>query len=206
MKNITAVTVQKKNKNKSNVYIDGQYYCSLSNVCVISNRIKPGMSIGDDEFEKILIEDGESAAFELALGYVCKYTRSKKQTIDYLMKKGYAYPVAFKAADKLISYGYLSDDDFAEAFVLQNKNVNGKMLLKQKLRLKGIDEKCADKAINEHFEDETEPCLTLARKYMRTKEATFENYGKCYRYLLSKGFSYDAASSAIDSLKKGDDF
>lgn len=206
MKNITAITVQKNNKQKSNVYIDGQYYCSLSNVCVVSNRLKPGMAIEDDEFEKIMIEDGESAAFELALGYVCKYARSKKQTIDYLMKKGYAYPVAFKAVDKLSSYGYLSDDDFAEAFVLQNKNANGKMLLKQKLRHKGIDKKCADRAINEHFGDETEPCLRLAEKYMRSKEPTFENYGKCYRYLLSKGFSYEAASSAIDSMKKGDEF
>lgn len=206
MKNITAVTVQQKNKNKSNVYIDGQYYCSLSNVCVITNKLKAGVSLEDDEFERILLEDGESAAFELALGYVCKYMRTKKQTTDYLMKRGYAYPVAFRAVEKLIGYSYLSDDDFAEAYVLQNKNSKGKLLLKRQLRQKGIDEKCADKAINEHFEDETEPCLQIAEKYMRNKDATFENFGKCYRYLLSKGFSFDVASSAIDALKKGDDF
>lgn len=205
MKNITAVTVQQKNKNKSNIYIDGEYYCALSNVTVITNKLKAGVSIEDDEFERILCEDGTSAAFELALGYVCKYTKSKKQTIDYLMKKGYAYPVAFKAVEKLVSYGYLSDADFAESFVLQNKSTKGKLLLKQQLRQKGIDEKCADRAINEHFGDETESCINLAEKYMRNKEPSFENYGKCYRHLLSKGFSFDAASSAIDKIKKGDD-
>lgn len=204
MKNITAITVQQKNKNRSNVYVDGEYYCSLSNVTVIAEKLKVG-PVDDEEFERILLTDGESAAFELALGYVCKYARSKKQTLDYLMKKGYAYPVAFKAVEKLVSYGYLSDDDFAAAFVEQNKSSKGKLLLKRQLRQKGIDEKCADKAINEQFGDETEPAKRLAEKYMRGKEPVFENFGKCYRYLLSKGFSYDAASSVIDFLKKGND-
>jgi len=206
MKNITAITVQQKNKRKSNIFIDGSYYCSLSNVTVVSNRLKAGMEIEDEEFERILLEDGEAAAFDLALGYVCKYAKSKKQTTDYLMKKGFAYPVAFKAVEKLVSYGYLSDDDFAEAFVLQNKNNSGKLLLKQKLRQKGIDEKCADKAINEYFGDETDSAKRLAEKYMKSKEKNFENFGKCYRYLLSKGFSFDAASAAIDSLKNDDEF
>lgn len=206
MKNLTAVTVQKRNKEKSNVFIDGSYYCALLNVTVVKYKIKAGSCIEDDEFERILCEDGENSAFELALGYVSKYTKSKKQTLEYLMRKGYAYPVAFKAIEKLCSYGYLSDDDFAESFVLQNKGSNGKLLLKQKLRQKGIDEKCADRAINEHFEDESESALRVAEKYMRNKERTYEGFGKCYRYLLSKGFSYDSASAAIDAVKAGDDF
>lgn len=206
MKNVTAVTVQKRNKEKSNVFIDGSYYCALLNVTVVKYKIKAGSCIEDDEFERILCEDGESSAFELALGYVSKYMKSKKQTLEYLMRKGYAYPVAFKAIEKLCSYGYLSDDDFAESFVLQNKGGNGKLLLKQKLRQKGIDEKCADRAINEHFEDESESALRVAEKYMRNKERTYEGFGKCYRYLLSKGFSYDSASAAIDALKGSEDF
>lgn len=206
MKNVTAVTVQKRNKEKSNVFIDGSYYCALLNVTVVKYKIKAGSCIEDDEFERILCEDGESSAFELALGYVSKYAKSKKQTLEYLMRKGYAYPVAFKAIEKLCSYGYLSDDDFAESFVLQNKGANGKLLLKQKLRQKGIDEKCADRAINEHFEDEAESALRVAEKYMRNKERTYEGFGKCYRYLLSKGFSYDSASAAIDAIKGSEDF
>lgn len=206
MKNVTAVVVQKKNKEKSNVFIDGGYYCALLNVTVVKYKIRAGACFDDEEFERILCEDGEGAAFELAIGYVSKYVKSKKQTLEYLMRKGYAYPVAFKAVEKLCSYGYLSDDDFAESFVLQNKGSNGKLLLKQKLRQKGIDEKCADRAINANFEDESDSALRVAEKYMRNKEKTYETFGKCYRYLLSKGFSYDSASCAIDKLKETDEF
>lgn len=202
MKNITSVTVQQKNKERSNIYIDNEYYCSLSNFTVVSNRIKAGCEIEDEEFERILQEDGASASFEKGLSYVSKYQKTKKQVLDYLIKKGFAYPVAFKAVEKLQSYGYVNDDDFAENFVTANKSSYGKKALFMKLMQKGVSEKCANKAINEHLGDETPSAERIAEKYMRGKEKTFENFGKCYRHLLSKGFSYDAASSAIDKLKR----
>lgn len=201
MKNVTGVTVQQKNKDRSNVYIDGEYYCSLSNVTVVSYGIKPGVQIEDDDFERILDEDGASLSFEKGLSYISRYQKTKKQVLDYLMKKGFAYPVAFKAVEKLESYGYVNDDDFAENFVSSNKATKGKKLIFHQLLLKGVSEKCADKAINEHFGDETDACDALAEKFMRGREKTFENFGKCYRHLLSKGFSYDAASGAINKLK-----
>lgn len=201
MKTITAITVQQKNKNKSNVYINGEYYCSLSNMTVLSNRLKAGDVLQDDDFEKIVLSDGESSSFDLALTYVSKYSKTKKQVVEYLQKKGYAYPVAFKTVDKLAGYGYINDADFAERFVLQYKNSKGKRYVLQQLRLKGIDEKCAYNAINKHFEDETPTAVALAEKFMKGKEATYENYGKCYRHLLSKGIAYDAASEAINFIK-----
>ena len=47
--------------------------------------------------------------------------------------------------------------------------------------------------------------IELAKKYMRSKEVTKENLAKCYRYLLSKGFSYESAQNAIKSIKDVDD-
>lgn len=205
MKTITAITVQQKNKNKSNIYIDGEYYCSLSNITVLSNRLKAGDVLQEDDFEKIVLSDNESSSFDLALTYVSKYSKTKKQVAEYLQKKGYTYPVACKTVDKLVSYGYINDADFAERFVLQYKNGKGKRYILQQLRLKGIDEKCAYNAINKHFEDETPTAVTLAEKYMKGKEGTYENYGKCYRHLLSKGIAYETASEAISCIKKDQD-
>ena len=48
--------------------------------------------------------------------------------------------------------------------------------------------------------DESAAAARVADKYFRNKEKTKENALKCYKYLLSKGFSYDTAKSATDKV------
>ena len=50
------------------------------------------------------------------------------------------------------------------------------------------------------IEDESAAAARVAEKYLRNKEKTKENALKCYKYLLSKGFSYDTAKSATDKI------
>lgn len=200
MKTITQVSVQQKNKKRSNLFLDGVYYCSLDNILVVKYSLKPGMQITQEKLEKIQEENELSSAFDLALGYISRFKKTKKQLIDYLMKKGYLYPVAYKVVDKLISYGYVDDGDFARSFAEQNSKSKGKMLIKMQLRAKGIDEKIANEAV-ENIGDETPQAIELANKYLKNKERDLKTISKCYRYLLSKGFSYDAVSSAIATLK-----
>ena len=45
----------------------------------------------------------------------------------------------------------------------------------------------------------------LGEKYSRNKEKTRENMLKCYKYLLSKGFSYDTAKEAAEKIFKNED-
>ena len=55
MKTITQVSVQQKNKSRSNIYLDGSYYCSLDNLLVIKYGLKAGVQI--DEQRIIEIQD-----------------------------------------------------------------------------------------------------------------------------------------------------
>ena len=203
MKVITKISVQEKNKKRSNIFLDGNYYCSLSNIVVLQNRLKVGQSIEEQTLCDIQRESESSEAFDLALSYISKYTKTKKQLLEYLMRKGYTYPVAFKAVEKLESYGYVNDENFAKRYVESNSKNKGKLLIKRELALKGISEKCADNAVNGIL-DEGESAFNLAKKYMRGKQNDFKTLQKCYRHLLSKGFSFDSAHDAISKLK--DDF
>ena len=78
------------------------------------------------------------------------------------------------------------------------------MLIKMQLRAKGINKTTAEDAVDE-LEDETPTAIIIAKKYMRSKEINKENLAKCYRYLLSKGFSYESARSAINQLGDTED-
>ncbi|MBQ7408394.1 MAG: RecX family transcriptional regulator, partial [Clostridia bacterium] len=162
MKTITQVSVQQKNKSRSNIYLDGSYYCSLDNLLVIKYGLKAGVQIDEQRIIEIQEENEFSAAFDLALGYISKYKKTKKQIIDYLLKKGYLYPIAFKVVEKLASYGFADDNDYAKSFVEQSSKSKGKLLIKMQLRARGIDEKCADNAIND-IEDETPAAILIAQ-------------------------------------------
>ena len=75
------------------------------------------------------------------------------------------------------------------------------MLIKMQLKAKGVDEQTANLAI-ENLGDQTPQATELAKKYLKNKPRDFKTLSKCYRYLLSKGFSYEIISSVIDSFKE----
>ena len=143
-------------------------------------------------------ENEFSTAFELALNYVARYKKTKKQIIEYLMKKGYLYPVSLKVVKKLEGYGFADDKDFAKSYAQQSAKNKGKMLIKMQLRAKGVDKLTAENAVEAM--DEQPAANQLAVKYMRSKELTKENLAKCYRYLLSKGFDYETAKWALSAI------
>ncbi len=204
MKTITSVTVCARNKSRSNIYLDGEFYCSMDNLLVLKYGLKPEMQISPEALSEIQEENEFATAFDKALTYVSNSKKSKKQVVDYLIRKGYLYSLAIKVIKKLEEYGFVNDDDYARSFVQESAKTNGKMLIKMKLRAKGIDKDTAENAVDE-IEDEAPSAKRLAQKYMRSKEITKENLAKCYRYLLSKGFSFDAAKDAIKSFGEVDD-
>lgn len=204
MKTITSVSVCAKNKSRSNIFLDGVFYCSMDNLIVVKYNLKEGIEISEEKLNSIQKENEFSTAFDLALTYVSRYKKTKKQVVYYLIKKGYLYVVAIEVVKKLSSYGYVDDKDYATSFVNEKSKNNGKLLIKMQLRAKGVDEKTAENAVGE-IEDETPNAIAVAKKYMRSKENNRDNLLKCYRYLLSKGFSFESAKSAIDCLKGGED-
>ncbi len=207
MKTITQITVQQKNKSRSSLYLDGEYYCALDNLTVIKSGLKSGMQIEEEKLLEIQEQSEFSFAFDRLLGYISKYKKTKKQALEYLIGKGYAYPVAFKAVDKACSYGYLSDGEFAESYVSEYSAKKGKRLMAMELKAKGVDEKTVAKALG--GVNEAVSAKKIALKFLQSKTAEGETcdidvqiIAKCYRRILSKGFSYEAASDAISYAKR----
>ena len=66
------------------------------------------------------------------------------------------------------------------------------------LSYKGVSEEDAENALAS-LGDESENAARVAEKYMRGKEHTRETAGKCYRYLISKGFDYETAKKVFAS-------
>ena len=54
--------------------------------------------------------------------------------------------------------------------------------------------------------EESEDCATdVAKKYLRGKERSKETILKAYKYLISRGYSYDTAKAAAERLQEDED-
>ena len=197
MKKITDIKEQLKNKKRVSVYLDGEFYCGLDLITALKYRLKVGEFIDENRLIEIQYEAELQACFDRALNFISSSIKTQKQIQDKLKKLGYLDEIIEKVIDKLKSYGYVCDSDYAKRFASTYKSVKGKRLIKLELMKKGVKDIDAQTALNE-IESQQDACNAIADKYLKNKEKDKKNILKCYKYLLSKGFDYDEAKQAVD--------
>ncbi len=204
MKKITSITVQTKNKERCNIFINGEYLFALSLEAVIKNRLKVGEELTDEQV-KALVKDGERAsALNKAIAYVSKNLKTQKQVKEYLLRKGYDQKIAYFCIDKLKEYNLINDAEFAKRYIESACKTQGKYLYEHKLMMKGVKKEDIATGTNDLEINAKEYARELAEKHIRNKEITKENLSKTYRYIIGKGFSYEEAEYALSFLREKD--
>lgn len=199
---ITSVKIQEKDKNRCNVMVDGEFSFSLSIDLIIKYGIKKDVDIINLPIDEIKKEDSKIYALNLAVKYVSKALKTKKQVVTYLNNKGFDYDVISFVVDKLKEYNYINDEEYAKRYLETKSNSEGKRLSDYKLMMKGIKKTDIDSARENVDIDSKESAFLIAQKKIKNKEITVENLSKVYRYLVGKGFSYEEANFAISKLKE----
>lgn len=198
MNEITAITPQVKDKTRCNIYIDGRFYCGLTIETVIKNRLKIGQTVSLEELENAQLESEKNTALDKALNHISATRKTEKQVRDFLVKKGYLPTVIDFVIEKMRGYGFLDDNEYAEAYVGFASSKKGSRLIRMELKSKGVSEEYIEGALDSVDEKtQVETAKEILRKYMRGKESTRENLQKAYRYLMGKGFDYEVAKTAL---------
>lgn len=200
MAKITALTIQTKNKNRCNLFLDGEFFRGLSIGVAYKYRLKEGMEIDAAKLEEIISIAEEAEATDKAVEYLSKYLKTKKQLKTYLLSKGYEEKLVYKVIDKLTEYKYIDDIEFSKRYIESVSNRQGKKLTAYKLMSKGVKKEDIEEAYESVTVDAKGQAELIAKKHIRNKELTKENIQKTYRYLISKGFSYEEAGHAISKL------
>ena len=206
MNEITAITPQIKDKTRCNIYVDGRFCLGLSLETTIKNRLKVGQTVSPERLSEIQLESEKNAAFDKALTHISATRKTEKQIREFLAKKGYLPAVCDYVVEKMLGYGFLNDGEYAEAYVEQAAKRKGGRLIRMELRGKGISDSEIDAAIdNLDGETQLQTATEILQKYMRGKTADKANLQKAYRYLMSKGFDYDTAKSALTAFGEIDE-
>ena len=201
MNEITAITPQIKDKRRCNIYLDGRFYCGLTLETTVKNRLKVGQVVSPEFLSEIQLESEKHTALDKALAHISATRKTEKQVRDFLSGKGYLSDVIEFVIEKMKGYNFLNDGEYAEAYIQSAGARKGGRLIKMELKSKGISDGEIDEALSGlDSETQVQAAVTLLQKYLRGKTIDRETLQKAYRYLMSKGFDYDTARSALSSL------
>ncbi len=204
MSQITSIEPQVKDKNRCNVYVDGRFYCGIKLEVAVKYRLKAGMQIDKKELDEIQLETEKAQALDKAMTHISATMKTEKQMRDFLAKKGYVQAVCDYVLEKLYYYNFIDDYAYCRAYV-NSVSGKGKKALEADLIKRGAKREAIEETLSDYEENDDE-VFALLEKYLRGRDRTKENIYKGVKYLLSKGFSYDAAKSAAERLGGDEDY
>ena len=200
MKKITAISVQKKNPNRVNIYLDGEYAFGVARITAA--WLKNGDELSDEKISKLLAEDAREWAYQQALLYLSYRARSEKEIRQNLRKHEMPEEVIEETIEKLRKAGLANDNEFAQAWV-ENRSTfrpRSRRALAMELRQKGLDDETVHSAVS--GVDEEALAYEAAQKRLgRLKGLEWNEFRKkLSEFLARRGFPYSVIPPIVTRL------
>ncbi len=204
---ITALRFQKKQKDRVNVFLDGEYAFSLPGVEAAKLRV--GQLLSDQEAAHLQRLGVRSKAYDRALRFLAVRPRSswevRRNLRQYQRKEERLTEQDVEwVIGRLQEQGYLDDQEFARFWTEQRARFKpmAPRALRYELRQKGVDEATIQAVLSAAMQDPDAAALDAARtrlaRWERLDEETFRK--KMVAFLQRRGFDWDAIRHALDQL------
>lgn len=206
MNKITEIGVQKRNKERVNIYVNGEFTFACDAEFVYKEKLKLGMQIDLDKIKDILLEDEIKKCKNTALRIIERSYKSEKEVYDKLIEKGYNEEISEIAIDFLKKYSYIDDERFAGMYIRDRLRTQGKNKIKYELLRKGISDELIKNSLMENSDRDAELEIAFSiakRRYDVLAKRETDKYKlsqKLYRFLVSKGYEFDLVSSIVKKI------
>jgi regulatory protein len=200
MRTITALEIQKRNKERVNVYLDGEYAFSLA--LIEAAKLRKGQSLTDAEIDALCGEDDVTRAVDYAANFLSYRPRSVAEVRRNLEKKDLPEAIIEQAIDRLQQLGYVDDVAFAR-YWLENRDTfkpRGPAALRYELRQKGVAEDIIGAALEslDPFDAARRAGEAKARRLRGLTREAFRN--KLGSFLQRRGFRYETTRDVIHQI------
>ena len=201
MQTITLLERQKKNKERVNVYLDGEFAFGLNEMDAV--LLKKGQQLSEIEIAELRQKDAVAKAFDTGVNLLSYRPRSTQEIRQRLLKKSIDELVVEAAIDKLQRLGFLDDRAFAR-FWIEDRNrfkPRGRRALSYELRNKGIADSITQELLDE-LVDEADGAYEAAQKRVRRMRGKTQREfkQKIGAFLQRRGFNYEAVNGALTQL------
>lgn len=200
MKKITAISVQKKNPNRVNIYLDGEYAFGVARITAA--WLKNGDELSDEKISKLLAEDAREWAYQQALLYLSYRARSEKEIRQNLRKHEMPEEVIEETIERLRKAGLANDNEFAQAWV-ENRSTfrpRSRRALAMELRQKGLDDETVHSAVS-GVNEEALAYEAAQKRLGRLKGLEWNEFRKkLSEFLARRGFPYSVIAPIVTRL------
>ena len=197
MKKITAISVQKKNPNRVNIYLDGDFAFGVARITAA--WLKTGDELSEEKIAKLINEDLREWAYQQTMLFLSYRARSEKEIRQNLHKHEVPEEMIEETLERLRQAGLANDNEFARMWV-ENRNTfrpRSKKALAIELRQKGLN----DEAIQDSLSDVDEEALayeTGLKRATRFKDLEWSEFRKkLSEFLARRGFSYSVIAPIV---------
>ena len=200
-KKITSLKVQKRNNQRLNVYLDGDFAFGISRY--IAAWLHVGQELTEEKISKLLIEDAQETAFQKSIRFIGYRMRTSSEVERHLRKKGIEHHIISQVIERLIEKDLLNDMSFAQMWI-ENRNEfrpRSHRLLASELRYKGIDAEIIQDTLETTTPEEELAYLAAKRRVRRFEHLEWQDFNrKLSSYLARRGFSYSIIRPVIEQV------
>jgi regulatory protein len=194
---ITAIKQQVKRAGRYSIFVDEKYSFSLSEGALLDQKIYIGLEVSPEQLEAYKDTSKLDKAYSLTLAYVARRLRSEWELWDYFRRKEVDEDAGEQILERLRSYGYVSDLNFARSWVDNRRTLKSvsRRRLMQELRQKHVPDDIVRQVLED---DETTDIDTLRQLVVKKRtQSRYQDPKKLMQYLAGQGYNYDDIKQAL---------
>ena len=195
---ITALKFQRRNKERVNIYLDGEYAFGLD--AIQAAQLQKGQVLSEKEIAALKVQDERNRAFDRAVHFLSYRPRSRAEVERYLRGKAIADDTVADVIVRLERAKYLDDEDFAR-FWLENRErfrPRGQRALRYELRQKGVSDEIIARVLGD-VDDEAYAWRAVEGRLSRWANLPASEFRqKVTGFLSRRGFDYGTISLTLD--------
>ncbi len=201
MQKITAIKAQRKNPQRVNIFLDGEFAFGLTRI--VAGWLQVGQMLNEEKIAALQAEDDLEMAYLRALNFLSYRPRSLAEIRRNLHKHKAPETIIEATLERLQQKNFANDKEFARIWI-ENRNTfrpRGRRALSYELRQKGLDDEIIQPILDELVDDEAlayQAGIKRARKLAHLEWQDFRR--KLGAFLARRGFSYAVIAPLIPQL------
>jgi regulatory protein len=197
---ITALRLQKHNRDRVNVYLDGRFAFGLP--AIVAARLRVGQTLSEDEIKALRGADDIERAYERALDFLSYRPRSEAEVRRRLQRQDLSEDTVEAVVERLLAADLLNDEEFARYWVENRAQFRprGTAALRYELRRKGLSDAAIEAALEGADEERAarQAAERAARRLAHLPVPEFRR--RLAAYLARRGFSYAVIQPLVEEL------
>jgi len=198
---ITSLEVQKRNHQRLNVYLDGEYAFGLSRF--VGAWLQVGQELSEEKISELLEDDSQEVAYQLSIRFIDYRLRTSSEVEKHLRKKGIQDQVINSVIERLEKNGLLNDENFAKTWIENRSEFRPRShrLLSAELRSKGVKTEIIQDVLESASPDEDLAYSAAKKRIRRYEHLEWQDFRrKLGSYLARRGFSYSTIRPVVDQV------